>query len=497
MKTNYLLNVYYQFLVNIEFSLTSLIQKMIGFRNYFFKKQHSSKSDYKNQIENCLYHGFNEDSNCFHDCNHIGFLDENNVVDDANYSGNNQIPFKIVSNRTDLVHNNNMALSTEKPMAKPLVSKNHPTISLKDVYENLVRSNIAKLKTSQLFENLYGVRHRRNDNNSNRFVVDNNSEADASLESYPIHHLENRLLDKSDKKLDSQKNIVESQNLDKVNHFSSSANENVNEQKYLLDTFNYSNNCLDNDELELEQETTANTTSKTSKTASQTDASRLNAAAQLKQHVNNSDCHDIAIHALELNSESGESSSASDVDTLESVLETKSSTNVTINDIEQEQIVIEECSEEMKTIVSNFSLNLKSVTDNNPIELTVQHQLFSVSYEKNPYFSINDTPHIEYNSLMELEQDAELIVFPLCFYIQHWTAPASTNHKLIFVLEEQIDEDNELSLDYVNNVHSGRIGLIYASKNNIRKHYNVKRITQKIQDDVKFEAIKFVQLLNQ
>ena len=60
-----------------------------------------------------------------------------------------------------------------------------------------------------------------------------------------------------------------------------------------------------------------------------------------------------------------------------------------------------------------------------------------------------------------------------------------------------MDADNDLALDYVDNVHSGRIGLIYVSKSDIRKHYNVKRITQKIQDEVKLEAIKFVQLLNQ
>ena len=99
---------------------------------------------------------------------------------------------------------------------------------------------------------------------------------------------------------------------------------------------------------------------------------------------------------------------------------------------------------------------------------------------------------------MELEQDKELMIFPLCFYIKSVSSTQdNTNYKVFFLLEEQIDEDNDLSLDYVDNVHSGRIGLIYVSKSDIRKQYNVKRITQKIQDEVKLEAIRFVQLLNQ
>ena len=479
MKINYLLNIYHQFLANIKFYPTSLMRKMLDFRNYFFKKQHSFKSDYKYQVSNCAQS--DEENNCSHDYSHIGLLDSSNVVySDKNDSIKNKISFGIVSNRSTLLHNHGT-------IALPLVFKNHQTISLKDVYENLIKSNTAKLRTYQLFEKLYKNRHRWND--SNRFFIDNIDKSVPEL--YPIHHFKNiSSLNNYDEKLYSRKNIVESQKLD--SSFSS-----TDERTYgsLLDTFNHSNKteldscCLDIDELspcfhlQLRQsQASEDSNCNDSKLASPSFA-YIAAPTQLE------DIRDVSAY---------EGVSASPLVSFISV--TKSNKNFIINDndVEQEQVVIDKCSEEMKTLISDFSLNLKSVAENNPIELTVKHQLFSVSYENNPYFSVKDTPYIGYNSLMELEQDKELIVFPLCFYIQLSSqCNHNSNNKLCFVLEEQMDVDNDLALDYVDNVHSGRIGLIYVSKSDIRKHYNVKRITQKIQDEVKLEAIKFVQLLNQ
>ena len=477
MKINYLLNICHQFLVNIKFYPTSLMRKMLDFRNYFFKKQHSFKSDYKYQVSNCAQS--DEENNCSHDYSHIGLLDSSNVVySDKNDSIKNKISFGIVSNRSTLLHNHGI-------IALPLVFKNHQTISLKDVYENLIKSNTAKLRTYQLFEKLYRNRHRWNDRN--RFFIDN---IDKSLpELYPIHHFKNiSSLNNYDEKLYSRKNIVESQKLD--SSFSS-----TDERTYgsLLDTFNHSNkteldSCyLDIDELspyfplQLRQSQASQDSNCNDSKSASPSFNSIAAPTQFK------DIRDVFTY---------EGVSASPLASFISA--TKSNKNFIINDTKKEQVVIDKCSEEMKTLISDFSLNLKSVAENNPIELTVKHQLFSVSYENNPYFSVKDTPYIGYNSLMELEQDKELIAFPLCFYVQSASlCNHNSNNKLCFILEEQMDADNDLALDYVDNVHSGRIGLIYVSKSDIRKHYNVKRITQKIQDEVKLEAIKFVQLLNQ
>ena len=432
---NYLLNVYHQFVTTFKFNPTSFIQKMLDFSNYLFKKQHSFKSDHKHPILNCMQS--NETTNCLHDYSRMGFLDECVVQEQR------QHPIGIVSNREVLVHNH-------ETLTLPLTFKNYSTISLKEVYENLVKFNTSKLKTYQLFNKLYG------------------SMSLSKLELYPLHHFKHvELLNNNDEDMCLQKHIVESQNLD---GYFSSANEDINCP--LSTISNYSNKteiglyCLDINEPYLSY-TTKQPNYKVS-FAFKCDTDMCNAETD----YNNTTC----------------------------ISATTSNENPMINDnyVEQEQIVLDDCSEEMKTLISNFSLNLKSVTDRNPIELTIKHSLFSVSYENNPYFSVKDTPHIGYNSLMELEQDKELMVFPLCFYIKSVSSTQdNTNHKLFFLLEEQIDEDNDLSLDYVDNVHSGRIGLIYVSKSDIRKQYNVKRITQKIQDEVKLEAIRFVQLLNQ
>ena len=464
IKINHLFDICHQYLMNIKFNPTSfyLIQKILDRGNYFFKKPQLSKLNNKHLISNSVK--LNEEYHCSHDYSRIGFLDGCVVQEKhPNIIG-------IISNRLTSIPNSDASILP--------VTQNHQTISLKEVYENLVKSNIAKLKTYQLFKKVY-ERSRyasceaicevdsvgiiaRNDS------LDIEKSANHPLsELYPIHYFKNI---EELENLHSSKNTTELQNSDSSNLSGTDNLENMKEQCCSLSTTtNYPiNDELDSYCLDIDERSGSSSVSKSEydkvfdmdiPSLTDTDSAML-ADMPIVNHNN--------VHK--------------NVD----------------NDVKQKQFVFDDCSEEMKTLISDFSLNLKSVAENNPIELTVVHQLFSLSYENNPYFSVKDTPHIGYNSLIELEQDKELMVFPLCFYIKSVSSTQdNTNHKLFFLLEEQIDENNELLLNYVDNVHSGRIGLIYVSKSDIRKHYNVKRITQKIQDEVKLEAIKFVQLLNQ
>ena len=431
--------------------------------NYFFKKPQLSKLNNKHLISNSVKS--NEEYHCSHDYSRIGFLDGCVVQEKhPNIIG-------IISNRLTSIPNSDAIVLP--------VTQNHQTISLKEVYENLVKSNIAKLKTYQLFKKVY---ERSCEVDSVSIARNNSFDIEKSInhplsELYPIHYFKNiEELENYSANCDSLKITTELQNLDSYD----------------------SNNFEDMDNLK----------------DSNDDGG---AGCSLSIITNNSIKDELVSYCLNIDERiESEDDSASDkvcdiaspsLKDTNSVSFAATPTLIDIpmvnyndvhKDVEKKGIVSDGCSEEMQTLVSNFSLNLKSIIDNNPIELTVKHQLFSVSYENNSYFFVKDTPHIGYNSLMELEQDKELMVFPLCFYIQSVSfTQNNTNHKLFFLLEEQMDVDNDLALDYVDNVHSGRIGLIYVSKSDIRKHYNVKRITQKIQDEVKLEAIKFVQLLNQ
>ena len=469
IKINHLLDIFHQYLISIKFNPTSfsLIKKILDCGNYFFKKPQLSKFNNKFPVSNTFQS--NEEHHCSHDYSRMGFLDGCN----ASHSNNNHFikdttnPIGIVSNRGNLMSNSDVVVLPVTP-----VLRSHPTISLKEVYENLVKSNTAKLKTYQLFEKIY--EQRKSCNGETAAIISNNSSVvekyltNPLSELYPIHYFKNiEQLEHYSEDCDSSINITELQNFDDSNNFENmdnlkDSNDVGTDCSLSIITNHFSKDELDSYCLDIDEQSESGSAS------------------------------DIA------------SSSLADTDSvsyLRAATATPMLTDIPMvnhNDVEHKEIVLDDCSEEMKTLISDFSLNLKSVIDNNPIELTVKHPLFSVSYENNPYFSVKDTPHIGYNSLMELEQDKELMVFPLCFYIKSVSlAQHDTSHKLFLLLEEQIDEDSNLSLDYVDNIHSGRIGLIYVSKSDIRKHYNVKRITQKIQDEVKLEAIRFVQLLNQ
>ena len=452
IKINNLFDICYQYLMNIRFNPTSfsLIQKILDRGNYFFKKPQLSKlNNSQHSISNTVQ--LNEE-HCSHDYSHMGFLDGCVVQEKhPNIIG-------IISNRLTSIPNSDASVLP--------VTQNHQTISLKEVYENLVKSNIAKLKTYQLFKKVY---ERSCEVDSVGIARNNSLDIEKSInhplsELYPIHYFKNiEEFENYSSNYDSSKINTELQNLDSYDSGGAGCSLSIitnNSIKDELDSY-----CLNIDE-RIESED-----------GSASDKVGDIASPSLKDTNSVSFAASVATTLIDI---------------------TMVNYNDVHKDVEKKGIVSDGFSEEMQTLVSNFSLNLKSVIDNNPIELTVKHQLFSVSYENNSYFFIKDTPHIGYNSLMELEQDKELMVFPLCFYIKSVSSTQNnTNHKLFFLLEEQIDEDNELLLNYVDNVHSGRIGLIYVSKSNIRKHYNVKRITQKIKDEVKLEAIKFVQLLNQ
>ena len=444
--------------MNIKFNPTSfsLIKKILDKVDCFFKKPQLSKLNNKHPISNMIQS--NEEYHSSHDYSRMGFLDDCNVIhSNHNHSIKDKNPIGIVSNR-DILTSNSDAIVL--PITSVL--QNYPTISLKEVYENLVKSNTAKLKTYQLFEKMY-EQHQSCRGKAADVFSNNSSNIEKSLsnplsELYPIHYFKNiEELSNHSEDLDLSKNTNEAQKLD-------------------ISDLSDSNN-LDN-----------LTDIEDSNNGDHTDSSLLTVAVA-SDNVSDTDSYQVMSCIAESITPSYAPSFAVTLTDM---------SIINHNDVEHTEIVLDDCSEEMQTLVSNFSLNLKSVTDHNPIELTVKHPLFSVSYENNPYFSIKYTPHIGYNSLMELEQDKELMIFPLCFYIKSVSSTQdNTNYKVFFLLEEQIDEDNDLSLDYVDNVHSGRIGLIYVSKSDIRKQYNVKRITQKIQDEVKLEAIRFVQLLNQ
>ena len=476
IKINHLLDIFHQYLISIKFNPTSfsLIKKILDCGNYFFKKPQLSKLNNKPIVSNLVQS--NEKHYSLHDYSRMGFLDDCNAI----HSNNNHFikdvnPIVIISNRYALTSNSDAIV-----LPLPPVSQNHSTISLKEVYENLVKSNTAKLKTHQLFEKMYEQRCSDSNKVGNICVsasvnIGHNDSFDIekSLSNplfalYPIHYFKNiEELDTHSEDLNLSKNTTESQNLD------SSDSNNFENMAHLKDSNDVGTGCS--------LSTTTNHPIKYELDSYHLD----NNVQSVSDNVGNTNfCQSTLCVAEAITSSYA--------------LSAMPMVNHNDNDVEQSEVVLDDCSEEMQTLVSNFSLNLKSVTDHNPIELTVKHPLFSVSYENNPYFSIKYTPHIGYNSLMELEQDKELMIFPLCFYIKSVSSTQdNTNYKVFFLLEEQIDEDNDLSLDYVDNVHSGRIGLIYVSKSDIRKKYNVKRITQKIQDEVKLEAIRFVQLLNQ
>lgn len=486
IKINHLLDICHQYFMGIKFNPNSfsLIKKILDCGNYFFKKPQLSKFNNKTPISNTVK--CNEEHHSSHDYSRMGFLDGCNLI----HSHNNHFikdttnPIKIVSNRVALTSNSDA-------IALPVSSivQNYSTISLKEVYENLVKSNTAKLKTYQLFEKMYERRSSSICVSASVGLGHNNSlDIEKSLtnplsELYPIHYFKNiEELSNHSEDLDLSKNTNEVKKLDSSDSSDSNHLENLQDS---------------NDEAEAHTDVSLSTVTN-HPIKDELDSYCLDNNAQNSSSVTSDNSIASDTDSYQATSCIAESITPSYAYAHSAMLTDMPMVNHNDSDAEQTEVVLNDCSEEMQTLVSNFSLNLKSVTDNNPIELTVKHPLFSVSYENNPYFSVKDTPHIGYNSLMELEQDKELIVFPLCFYIQSiLPTQDSINHKLFFLLEEQIDEDNDLSLDYVDNVHSGRIGLIYVSKSDIRKQYNVKRITQKIQDEVKLEAIKFVQLLNQ
>ena len=483
IKINHLLDLCHQYLMSIKFNPTSfsLIKKILYKGTYFFKKPQLSKLNNKHPISNAFQS--NEEHHSSHDYIRMGFLDGCNAIHSNNnhFSKDTTNPIGIVSNRVSLTSNlDDISLPVSSMV------QNYSTISLKEVYENLVKSNTAKLKTYQLFEKIYERRSRSICLAASVGIGHNNSlDIDKSLtnllsELYPIHYF---------------KNIEELSNHSEDLDFS----QNTNEAKKLdSSASNHLENLKDsNDEAEAHTDGSLSTVTN-HPIKDELDSYCLDNNAQNSSSVASDNGIASDTDSCQATSCVAESITPSYAPSFAAMLTDMPMVNHKDSDAEQTEVVLDDCSEEMKTLISNFSLNLKSVTDRNPIELTIKHSLFSVYYENNPYFSIKDTPHIGYNSLMELEHDKELMVFPLCFYIQSvLLTQDNPNHKLLFLLEEQIDENNELVLDYVDNVHSGRIGLIYVSKSDIRKQYNVKRITQKIQDEVKLEAIRFVQLLNQ
>ena len=377
IKINNLFDICYQYLMNIRFNPTSfsLIQKILDRGNYFFKKPQLSKlNNSQHSISNTVQ--LNEE-HCSHDYSRMGFLD--GFVVQEKHSN----IIRIISNRLTSIPNSDTIVLP--------VTQNHQTISLEEVYENLVKSNIAKLKTYQLFKKVYERSCEATCEFSSVGIVRNDSlDIEKSVnhplsELYPIHYFKNI---EELENLHSSKNTTELQNSDSSNLSDIDNLENMKEQCCSLSTTtNYPiNDELDSYCLDIDERSGSVSKSEYDKvfdidlpSLTDTDSAML---ADMPM-VNHNNVH-------------------KNVD----------------NDVKQKQFVFDDCSEEMQTLVSNFSLNLKSVIDNNPIELTVKHSLFSVSYENNPYFSVKDTPYIGYNSLMKLEQDKKLMVFPLCFYIQ-------------------------------------------------------------------------------